>query len=49
MKATIYRKDGSKHEWKDGKWEPTVEVPQHIHEELLKGVEQNCRREVVKQ
>lgn len=36
MAVTAVRKDGSKHTFINGKWEPAITAPAYIHERVLR-------------
>lgn len=40
-------KDGVVHEWKDGKWVPEIIVPCHIHEKVLRNINEGRRQEMI--
>ena len=42
MAVTAVRKDGSKHTFINGKWEPPITAPAYIHERVLRKI--NDRR-----
>lgn len=42
MAVTAVRKDGSKHSFINGKWEPPITAPAYMHERVLRKI--NDRR-----
>lgn len=45
MKLAGIRKDGSRHTFVNGKWEPPITVPAYLHERILRNLNENRRKE----